>query len=133
ITDLIGGHIDMGFNNKSTLLTHFKAGKLRALVVTAKTRWPELPDVPTMQELGGSGFPTEGWFGVLAPAGPPPPDVGMLNAAVNEGLASKEVQASLGELGLEAKIGTPQDLANALVEQARDWKTVIDTIGFKAE
>ena len=43
------------------------------------------------------------------------------------------MQASLGELGLEAKIGTPQDLANALGEQARDWKTVIDTIGFKVE
>jgi tripartite-type tricarboxylate transporter receptor subunit TctC len=133
ITDLIGGHIDMVFNNKSTLLTHFKAGKLRALAVTSKSRWPELPDVPTMQELGVSGFPTEVWFGVLAPAGTPAAFVGTLNAAINEGLASKEVQASLGELGLEARIGTPQDLATALSEQARDWKTVIEVIGFKAE
>jgi len=133
ITDLLGGHIDMVFNNKSTLLTHFKAGKLRPLAVTSKTRWPELPDTPTMQELGVTGFPTEVWFGVLAPAGTPAEIVGTLNAAINEGLASKEVQASLGELGLEAKIGSPQDLAAALGEQARDWKTVIDTIGFKAE
>jgi tripartite-type tricarboxylate transporter receptor subunit TctC len=133
ITDLIGGHIDMVFNNKSTLLTHFKAGKLRPLAVTSKSRWAELPDIPTMQELGVTGFPTEVWFGVLAPAGTPAAIVGTLNAAINAGLASKEVQASLGELGLEAKIGTPQDLATALREQARDWKTVIDTIGFKAE
>ncbi len=133
ITDLIGGHIDMVFNNKSTLLTHFKAGKLRPLAVTSKTRWPELPDVPTMQELGMTGFPSEVWFGVLAPAGTPSAIVSTLNAAINEGLASREVQTSLGELGLEAKIGTPQDLAAALSEQARDWKAVIDTIGFKAE
>jgi tripartite-type tricarboxylate transporter receptor subunit TctC len=133
ITDLLGGHIDMVFNNKSTLLTHFKAGKLRPLAVTSQARWPELPEVPTMQELGVTGFPTEVWFGVLAPAGTPAAIVTTLNTAINQGLMSTEVRASLAELGLEAKVGTPQDLAAALAEQARDWKTVIDTIGFKAE
>jgi tripartite-type tricarboxylate transporter receptor subunit TctC len=86
-----------------------------------------------MQELGVTGFPTEVWFGILAPAGTPAAIVNTLNAAINQGLASKEVQASLGELGLEARIGSPQDLAAALSEQARDWKIVIDTISFKAE
>ena len=133
ITDLLGGHIDMVFNNKSTLLVHFKSGKLRPLAVTSQERWRELPDIPTMQELGVSGFPTEVWFGVLAPAGTPPAVVGTLNAAVNEGLKSAEVRASLAELGLEAKVGSPQDFLNALGEQARDWKTVIDTIGYKPE
>ncbi len=133
ITDLLGGHIDMVFNNKSTLLTHFKAGKLRPLAVTSQARWPELPDIPTMQELGVTGFPTEVWFGVLAPVGTPAAIVGTLNAAINEGLASTEVRASFAELGLESKVGSPQDFAAALSEQARDWKTVIDTIGFKAE
>ena len=76
ITDLLGGHIDMVFNNKSTLLAHFKSGKLRPLAVTSKVRWPELPDTPTMQELGVAGFPTEVWFGLLAPAGTPPAIVG---------------------------------------------------------
>jgi len=123
----------MVFNNKSTLLTHFKAGKLRPLAVTSKARWPELPDIPTMQELGVTGFPTEVWFGVLAPAGTPAAIVATLNTAVNDGLASTEVRASLAELGLESKAGSPQDFAVALSEQARDWKTVIDTIGFKAE
>jgi tripartite-type tricarboxylate transporter receptor subunit TctC len=123
----------MVFNNKSTLLTHFKAGQLRALAVTSQARWPELPDIPTMQELGITGFPTEVWFGVLAPAGTPPAIVSTINTAVNEGLKSAEVRASLAALGLEAKVGSPQDFAAALTEQARDWKTVIDTIGFKTE
>jgi tripartite-type tricarboxylate transporter receptor subunit TctC len=117
ITDLLGGHIDMVFNNKSTLLTHFKAGKLRPLAVTSQARWPELPDVPTMQELGVSGFPTEVWFGVLAPSGTSAAIVDTLNAAVNAGLTSAEVRASLAELGLEAKVGTPQDFAAAIAEQ----------------
>ena len=57
ITDVIGGHIDMVFNPKSSLLTHFKAGKLKALAVTSEARWPELPDTPTMMEVGVAGFP----------------------------------------------------------------------------
>src|SRR5262245_15735398 len=65
ITDLLGGHIDMLFNNRSTLLTHFKAGKLKALAVTSETRWPALPDPPTMTEVGPDGFPRAGRIGSL--------------------------------------------------------------------
>ena len=133
ITDLLGGHIDMVFNNKSTLLAHFKSAKLRPLAVTSKVRWPELPDTPTIQELGVAGFPTEVWFGLLAPAGTPPAIVNALNAAVNDGLKSAEVRTSLGELGMQARAGSPQDFATALGEQANEWKTVLDAIGFKAE
>ena len=71
MNDVIAGHIDMIFNPKSTLLPQFRAGKLRALAVTSEKRWPELPDTPTMAELGIEGFPTEVWFGLLAPAGTP--------------------------------------------------------------
>jgi tripartite-type tricarboxylate transporter receptor subunit TctC len=133
ITDLLGGHIDMVFNNKSTLLVHFRSGKLRPLAVTSKVRWPELPDTPTMQELGVAGFPTEVWFGLLAPAGTPPAIVSALNAAVNNGLGSAEVRTSLAELGLEAKIGTAQDFAAALAEQAHEWRAVIEATGVKVE
>ena len=59
ITDVLGGHIDMVFNNKSTLLTLIKEGKLKALAVTSAQRWPELPDTPTMKETGVVGFPAE--------------------------------------------------------------------------
>jgi tripartite-type tricarboxylate transporter receptor subunit TctC len=86
ITDVIGGHIDMVFNPKSSLLTYFKAGQLKPLAVTSEARWPELPDTPTMMEVGVAGFPKEVWFGLLAPAGTPATIVGQLNHAVNEGL-----------------------------------------------
>src|SRR5712672_2817414 len=85
ITDVLGGHIDMVFNNRSTVLPHFKERKLKPLAVTSQNRWPELPETPTFQELGISGFPTEVIFGLLAPAGTPVAIIGRLNGAVNEG------------------------------------------------
>ena len=133
IADVLGGHIDMIFNPKSSLLEHFKARKLKALAVTSEARWPELPDTPTMIEVGVAGFPKEVWFGLLAPAGTPTRIVDQLNHAVNESLESAEVRASLAKLGIEPKIETPQDFAIALAEQAREWKVVIDATGIKVE
>jgi tripartite-type tricarboxylate transporter receptor subunit TctC len=133
ITDLLGGHIDMLFNNKSTLLTHFKEGKLKPLAVTSEIRWPELPDTPIMKEVGVIGFPREVWFGLLAPAGTPAVIVDKLNHAINEGLRSAELRASLAKIGMEARIGTASDFAAALAEQVREWKTVVDATGIKVD
>ena len=133
ITDLLGGHIDIVFNPKSSLLTYFKEGKLKALAVTSESRWPELPDTPTMTEVGISGFPTEVWFGLLAPLGTPLAIVEKLNRAVNDAVVSTEVRASLAKLGVEGRNGTPQDFAAALAEQARTWKIVVDATGVKGE
>ena len=133
ITDVLGGHIDMVFNNRSTLLAQFKDGKLKALAVTSAARWPELPQVPTMNELGIAGFPSEVLFGLLAPAGTPAAIIQQLNQAINEGLRSAEVRTNLEAVGVEARIGTPQELAAALAAQAPEWKTVIDAIGVQVE
>jgi tripartite-type tricarboxylate transporter receptor subunit TctC len=133
ITDVLGGHIDMVFNNKSTLLVHFRDGRLKALAVTSAARWPELPQTPTMNEAGIAGFPSEVLFGLLAPAGTPQAIIQQLNQAINEGLRSPEVRTNLEAIGVEARIGTAQELASALAEQAREWKTVIDAIGITFE
>jgi tripartite-type tricarboxylate transporter receptor subunit TctC len=129
ITDVLGGHIEMTFGNKSTLLSLFKDGKLKALAVTSAARWPELPQTPTMTEVGIPGFPSEVLFGLLAPAGTPAIIVGKLNRAINEGLRSAEVRSNLEGIGVEARTGTAEDFAAALDLQAREWKTVIDAIG----
>ena len=133
ITDVLGGHIEMVFNNKSVLLTHIKEGKLKALAVTAGKRWPELPATPTMQEAGIAGFPTEVSFGLLAPAGTPAAIIDILNHAVNEGLRSGAVRASLEKLGVEPRFGSPRDFALVLAEQAKEWKAVIEATGIKLE
>jgi tripartite-type tricarboxylate transporter receptor subunit TctC len=86
-----------------------------------------------MQEAGVSGFPPEVIFGLLAPAGTPVAIIRQLNSAINDGLRSAEVRASLDAIGVDARIGTPQEFAVALDEQARQWKTVIDETGIKME
>ena len=133
IIDAVGGHIEMVFNPKSSLLSHFQEGTLKALAVTSEQRWPELPQVPTMAEAGLTGFPTEVWFGLLAPAGTPPPIIERLNRAANDSLASAEVIASLDKLGVQARGGSSDDFAAALVDQARTWRTVIEATGIKVE
>ena len=72
LQDLIGGQVQMMFDNLPPSLPQIKAGKLRALAVTSTTRAPALPDVPTVAEAGLPGFEASSWFGVLAPAGTPP-------------------------------------------------------------
>jgi tripartite-type tricarboxylate transporter receptor subunit TctC len=133
VTDLLGGHIDMVVNNKSNLLSLFKDGKLKALAVTSQARWPELPQTPTMNEVGILGFPSEVLFGLLAPAGTPVAIIQQLNRAVNEGLQSAEVRSSLEAVGVEARLGTAQEFATALDAQAREWQAVIDETGIKVE
>lgn len=133
ITDLLGGHIDMVFNPKSTLLKLIQENKLRGLAVTSQARWPELPGTPTMNEVGVLGFPKEVWFGLLVPAGTASAIVEKLNHAVNDGLRSADVRASLAKLGVEPRAGTQQDFAAALAEQVHDWKVVIDATAIKIE
>jgi tripartite-type tricarboxylate transporter receptor subunit TctC len=133
VTDALGGHIEMVVNNKSNLLPQFKDGKLKALAVTSEARWPELPQTPTMREVDILGFPQEVLFGLLAPAGTPKGIVMQLNGAVNEAVQSAEVRASLDGIGVDARIGTPEEFATALDEQARDWKRVIEETGIQVE
>ncbi len=133
VTDALGGHIEMVVNNKSNLLPQFKDGKLKALAVTSRDRWPELPQIPTMNEVGIDGFPSEVLFGLLAPAGTPPAIIRKLNAAINEELRSAETRASLDSIGVEARIGTPEAFATALDAQAREWKRVIEETGIVVE
>jgi len=133
VTDALGGHIEMVVNNKSNLLPQFKDGKLKALAVTSKDRWPELPQTPTMREVGILGFPQEVLFGILAPAGTPEAIIRQLNDVINAGLQSGEVRANLDAIGVEARIGTPEEFAKALAEQEREWKKVIEETGIKVE
>jgi tripartite-type tricarboxylate transporter receptor subunit TctC len=133
ITDLLGGQIQMGAAAKSVLLPHIQAGKLRPLAVTSTNRWPELPEVPTMRESGFAGYPSEIWFGLLAPAATPPAIVAKLNAAINQCLQSPALRESFAKLGLELKIGTPGDFAAAIADDAREWEGIVKETGIKLD
>ena len=108
------------------LLPLIKAGKLRALAVSSATRWPELPDVPTLHESGVFGFPTAIWFTLMAPAATPPAVIANLNAAVNTQLQSSETKAAIAKFGLETRPLSPEQLAKVLFGEAKLWKAVAD-------
>jgi tripartite-type tricarboxylate transporter receptor subunit TctC len=133
ITDLLGGQIDMIFNNKSVLLALIQDGRLRALAVTAEKRWPELPDVPTMRESGFPDFPTDIVYGVLAPTGTPDAVVEKLNAAVNKALQSAELRASLAKLGIEARSQPPQAFGAAMADDMAKYDEIVRLTGIKVD
>ena len=80
LADLIGGQIQIGFDNLPSSMSHIKSGKIRAIAVTTTKRWPGAPEIPTIAESGVPGYEVSGWFGLLAPAGTPRPVVDALYA-----------------------------------------------------
>ena len=133
IQDVMGGHIQLTFNNKSVLLSLIQDGKLRALAVTSPARWPELPDVPTMREAGYAGFPSSSWYGLLAPAGTPAAIVDKLNATINDIVRSPQAQTAFAKLGIDPHVGTPQSFAAVLAEQGREWTEIVKETGIQVE
>src|SRR5262249_37774493 len=101
-----------------------QAGKLRALAVTSEKRYPELPDLPTMAEAGVPGVVGFYWNGVLAPAGTPAPIIEKLNMVINQGLRSREGLATITRLGMEPRLGSPQDFAKLIAQEHQHWAAV---------
>jgi tripartite-type tricarboxylate transporter receptor subunit TctC len=123
----------MTINAKSALLPSIQAGKLRALAVTSAERWPELPEVTTMIETRYLDDPYETLFGLVAPAGTPAAVIDKLNAAVNAGLGSPEMRASLARIGIEPRSGTPAEFAAIVAGEASKWAEIVRITGIKVE
>ena len=108
--DLLGGHIGMAFLSLSSAVPHLATGKIRILALVEKTRYPAMPDMPTVGETV-AGFEMSSWLGVFAPAGTPEPLVARLNAAIIKVLTSEAVKEKLAGLGLAVAPSTPAELA----------------------
>jgi tripartite-type tricarboxylate transporter receptor subunit TctC len=129
ITDVIGGQVNLMFDNISNSLPHIKAGKLRALAVTGPARSPVLPNVPTLAELGFSGYNITSWFGLFAPAGTPQPIVNRLNATVNEALHDKQVRNLLASEGIEAQGNSLEQFRTFLQTESVRWAKLVKESG----
>ncbi|WP_343293164.1 tripartite tricarboxylate transporter substrate binding protein [Vandammella animalimorsus] len=99
ISDMLGGHLPVMFDNLPASLPHVQAGKLRALAVAGKTRSPQLPDVPTLAEAGLKDYAVDPWFGVFGPAGMDSQVVERLSAAFQEALSDPQVKEKLTKAG----------------------------------
>jgi tripartite-type tricarboxylate transporter receptor subunit TctC len=125
INDLVGGHVDVMFNELATSITLHKGGRARLLAVTSEKRFPELPDVPTMEEAGVPNFLSDTWNAISAPPQTPAAIVAKLNAAVNQALKEPDVQAHFNQLHLQAVGGTTQDMARIVKDDTQRWGAVI--------
>lgn len=132
IIDLVAGQIPLMFVDPSTSLAHIRAGRLRALAVTAGKRIPQLPNVPTVAENGLPGFEVNAWFGVFVPAGTPREIVGRLNADIVRGLAAPEVRERLLALGVEPVTSTPEQFAAFVKSEIAKWGRVVRQSGARA-
>jgi tripartite-type tricarboxylate transporter receptor subunit TctC len=103
VTDLLGGQVQVAFDQLATALPHIRQGKVRALAVAWDKRLPQLPDVPTFAELALFGNNDSSWFGLVAPAKTRQGDVPAINAALRRVLRSGELQAKLEPLGVHAR------------------------------
>lgn len=133
LQDLLGGQVAVGFNVVSEVAPHVKAGRLRSLAVASPQRWHALPDVPTFVELGYKDLVIVEFLGWYAPAKTPPEFVRQLNAAVQEALASAEMQEVFTRTGLIALRESPEVFAKRVKDETERWGPIVKASGFKAE
>ncbi|MEP9354692.1 tripartite tricarboxylate transporter substrate binding protein [Xanthobacter sp. KR7-65] len=125
IADLIAGHADVSFQNLGAVANQIKAGKLKALAVTAAERNPVLPDVPTMKEAGVDGIDVYSWQAAAAPKGLPADVRAKVVDAFRAGLADPAVKAKFNELGFEVVASTPADFAAFQAAEEQRWRDVV--------
>jgi tripartite-type tricarboxylate transporter receptor subunit TctC len=126
ITALKGGDVQVVVEILAPVLALIKGGALRALAVTSDKRFAGLPDVPTVAESGVPGYQASSWNAVAAPAKTPRPVLERLNREINAAVAAPEVRKRLGELGVDARAGTPEALHDLLLSEIAKWKGVIE-------
>jgi tripartite-type tricarboxylate transporter receptor subunit TctC len=124
LTDLMGGQVQIGFDNLPSSMSLIKAGKVRALAITTDTRWPAAPDIPTLAEAGVPGYEMSAWFGLFAPAGTPKPLVDDLNKHIVAILKTPEMQQKLLELGAQPVGDSPEQFAEYVRADNKKWQEV---------
>ena len=132
-TDLLAGHIPMMFELGYAALPSIKAGKLRALAVTGKTRLEALPDVPTMAESGFPNFESYNWQGVIVPASTPRDVVMRLNREFNAILLAPDVREMILGTASEIVGGTPEAFGDFIRAETERWAEVIQKANVQAE
>ena len=132
-TDLMGGQIQVMFDNLVALMPHFKAGKLRPLAVTSMKRHPLLPDVPSLSEAGVRDFEAVAWFGILAPPATPKDVVARLNAEIVKILAIPEIRQRLIDGGSEVIGNSPEAAERFLQNEIARWGVVVKAANIRLE
>jgi tripartite-type tricarboxylate transporter receptor subunit TctC len=132
ITDMLGGQVQVIFDNMPSIIQHVRSGALRALAVTTTEKSSQLPDVPTVAETV-PGYEASALFGMGAPKNTPKEIIAKLNAEINAILAEPDMKKRLIELGGEPLIQTPEAFGKDIVAETEKWKKVVEFAGLKVE
>jgi tripartite-type tricarboxylate transporter receptor subunit TctC len=133
VTAVLSEQVQMTFPDISILIPLIRERKVKALAVTSARRHPQLPDVPTLAESGFPDFAITFWSGVVAPAGTPAGIVDKVNAAIDKGLRSREIQDKLAAIGSQTAPGSPQDFAAFIASETVKWRAIAKTAGISPE
>ncbi len=131
VVEVLAQRIDFMMDPPLSMIEHLKSGKFRALAVTTATRFPGLPDTPTVQESGIQGFVIGAWFALAAPAATPDAIVQRINAATREILADQTARERLLALGSVPKTSSQKELADLIAADIRRWTEVVDKGGIE--
>ena len=127
LTGLRGGSVQVAFEFIAPVVGQVKAGALRALAVSTRSRFAGLPDIPTVQEAGVPGYEVMSWNGIGAPAGTPKAVINRLNQAVTAALAMPDVKQRFQELAVDTRPDTPGGFRNLIASEIGKWGKVIET------
>ena len=133
LQDILAGRVDLFFDALVTSLPFVRDGKLRALAIANKTRSKLLPDVPTMAEAGFPGVEMDQWFGMMVPAGTPPPVVHKLNEEFIKAVRSPDIEKSLTDRGLDVVTNTPEQFAALIKADTVTLGKVVKESGARAD
>jgi len=132
-TGVLGGQVDMMFDAVTTMSEQAKAGKVKPLATSGKTRSTVMPNVPTVSEAGVPGYEAVIWLGLMAPKGTPPAIVAKLNAEVAKIVNRPEVRAEWAKQGAVGMAMTPDEFAKYTADDIVKWEKVIKVSGAKAD
>ena len=133
VADLIGGQVQLMFDNIPSSMPHIRSGKLRALATTGPVRSPALPDLPTVAESGVPGYESTGWFGLSVAAGTPQDIIARLNAESARGARSPDFARRMTDLGFEIIGGSPEQMAEMIKVEVRRWAPVVKASGARVD
>ena len=133
VTDLLAGHMQLGFNSIAPTLGHIRAGRLRGIGLASPKRSPQLPDVPTISEAGVPGFEAANWFGMFAPAKTPKAIVARLNAAVVKVVHTPEIRSQFEALGADPVGSSAEEFAAFVRRESERYAKVVKVSGAKLD
>lgn len=133
VTALRAQEVDYAVELLHAVQGQVQAGELKLLAVGAPTRWPTIPDVPTVAESGVPGYSVIGWYGWVYPAGTPQAIVDKTNAALKEILSRPEIKEQMAKAGAAVHVSTPAEFGQHMADEVAKWKLVRDKAGLEPQ